>query len=137
MDGMATTCSSATVTRSSVHTSSTIALTRLWGPSGATSTSHHSAARRLGRTRPRVTPRPRRTSGGTGTTPTTPRTHLTRRGGVETPALKAPPCEGAPKRRRRAEAGRPLRQLRAAARDGKSRHLLTESLLANNLGHEP
>jgi hypothetical protein len=43
------------------------------GPPGATSISRRSAVRRLGRTRQRVTPRPRRTSGGTGTTTTTPR----------------------------------------------------------------
>ncbi len=56
------------------------AATRRWGPPGATSTSRRSAVRRLGRTRPRVTPRPRRTSGGTGTTTTTPRPRLTRSG---------------------------------------------------------
>jgi len=35
-----------------------------------------------GRTRQRVTPRPRRTSGGTGTTTTTPRPRLTRSGSI-------------------------------------------------------
>src|SRR6266581_4726853 len=72
MNGTATTCSSATASGCSAHTSSTAAATRRWGPPGATSTSRRSAVRRLG-TRQRVTPRPRRTSGGTGTTTTTPR----------------------------------------------------------------
>ena len=66
--------------RCSAHTSSTTAATRRWGAPGATSTSRRSAVRRLGRTRRRVTPRPRRTSGGTGTTTTTPRPRLTRSG---------------------------------------------------------
>jgi hypothetical protein len=48
---------SATETRCSVHTSSTAAATRRWGPSGATPISRRSAVRRLGRTRQRVTPR--------------------------------------------------------------------------------
>jgi len=52
------------------------------GPPGATSTSRHSAVRRLGWTRHRVTPRPRRTSGGTGTTTTMPRPRLTRSGSI-------------------------------------------------------
>ena len=56
--------------RCSAPTSSTAAATRRWGPPGATSTSRRSAVRRLGRTRRRATPRPRRTSGGTGTTTT-------------------------------------------------------------------
>ena len=52
----------------SARTSSTPAATRRWGAPGATSTSRRSAARRSGRTRRRATPRPRRTSGGSGTT---------------------------------------------------------------------
>ena len=52
----------------SVRTSSTPAATRRWGARGATSTSPRSDDRRSGRTRPRATPRPRRTSGGSGTT---------------------------------------------------------------------
>ncbi len=48
---------------SSARTSSTAAATRRWAASGATSTSPRSAARRSGRTRPRATRRPRRTSG--------------------------------------------------------------------------
>ena len=51
-----------------------------WGAPGTISTSLRSAARRTGRTRQRVTRRPRRTSGGTGTTTTTPRPRLTRSG---------------------------------------------------------
>jgi len=43
------------------------------GPLGATSILRRSAVRRLGKTPHRVTRRPRRTSGGTGTTTTTPR----------------------------------------------------------------
>ena len=45
-----------------------LAATRRWGAPGATSTSRRSGARRSGRTRQRATPRPRRTSGGSGTT---------------------------------------------------------------------
>ena len=52
----------------SAPTSSTTAATRRWGAPGATSTSPRSGARRNGRTHPTDTPRPRRTSGGTGTT---------------------------------------------------------------------
>ena len=85
--------------RCSAPTSSTTAATRRWGPPGATSTSRRSAVRRLGRTRRRVTPRPRRTSGGTGTTTTTPRPRLTRSGSISSPTLKEPP----PKARRRGE----------------------------------
>src|SRR5215467_606533 len=58
MNGTATTCSSATASGCSAHTSSIVAATRRWGPPGATSTSRPSAVRRLGRTRHRVTPRP-------------------------------------------------------------------------------
>ena len=63
--GTAPTPSSATATRSSAPTSSTAAATRRWAPPGPTSTSPRSGARRSGRTRPRATRRPRRTSGGT------------------------------------------------------------------------
>jgi alkanesulfonate monooxygenase SsuD/methylene tetrahydromethanopterin reductase-like flavin-dependent oxidoreductase (luciferase family) len=42
--------------------------TRRWGAPGATSTSLRWGAKRSGRTRRRATPRPRRTSGGSGTT---------------------------------------------------------------------
>ena len=52
------------------------------GRPGATSTSHRSAGRRLGRTRRRVTPRLRHTSGGTGTTTTTRNQRLTRSGSI-------------------------------------------------------
>jgi predicted dithiol-disulfide oxidoreductase (DUF899 family) len=90
----ATTCSSATASGCSAHTSSTAAATRRWGPPGATSTSRRSAVRRLGRTRQRVTPRPRRTSGGTGTTTTTPRPRLTGCGS-RCPTLEKPPSESA------------------------------------------
>jgi hypothetical protein len=64
------------------HTSSTAAATRRWGAPGATSTSHRSAVRKPGRTRQRVTPKPRRTSGGTGTTITTPKPRRTRSGWI-------------------------------------------------------
>src|SRR4029453_2651978 len=50
--------------------SSTPAATSRWGTPGTTSTSPRSAVRRHGRTRRRGTPKPRRTSGGTTTTPT-------------------------------------------------------------------
>jgi hypothetical protein len=76
------------------------AATRRWGPPGATSTSRRSAVRRPGRTRQRVTPRPRRTSGGTGTTTTTPSRRLIRSGWISSPILK----ERRPKARRRGEA---------------------------------
>jgi hypothetical protein len=66
---------------------------------GATSISRRSAVRRLGRTRQRVTPRPRRTSGGTGTTTTTPRPRLTR-SGSRCPTLEKPPSESATQRRK-------------------------------------
>ena len=99
--------------RCSAPTSSTAAATRRWGPPGATSTSRRSAARRRGRTRQRVTPRPRRTSGGTGTTTTTPRPRLTR-SGSRCPTLEKPPSESATQRRNRAKEGRPLRRPRAA-----------------------
>src|SRR6266567_1257511 len=84
--------SSATVSGCSGHTSSTTVATRQWGPLGATSISRRSAVRRLGKTRQRVTRRPRRTSGGTGTTTTTPRPHLTR-SGSRCPTLEKPPFE--------------------------------------------
>src|SRR5271170_7419889 len=87
--------SSATTTRCSAHTSSTAAATRRWGPFGATSISRRSAVRRPGRTRQKVTPRPRRTSGGTGTTTTTPRPRLTRNGS-RCPTLEKPPSESIP-----------------------------------------
>src|SRR4029453_9530958 len=53
-----------------------------------------SAVRRLGRTRQRVTPRRRRTSGGTGTTTTAPRRCLAR-SGARCPTLEKPPSESA------------------------------------------
>ena len=52
------------------------------GTTWTTSTSRRSAVRRLGRTRQRVIPRPRHTSGGTGTTTTTPMPRLTRSGSI-------------------------------------------------------
>src|SRR3984957_7426992 len=103
MNGTAITCSSAKATRYSEHTSSTIAATRRWEARGATSPSRRPAARRLGRTRPRVTPRPRPTSGVTGTTTTTPKPLLIRSGWTYSPTLKEPPCEGRRKRQRRAK----------------------------------
>ena len=84
-----------------------------WGAPGIISTSLRSGARRSGRTRQRVTPRPRRTSGGTGTTTTTPRPRLTR-SGSRYPTLEKPPSKSATQRRNRAKEGRPLRRLRAA-----------------------
>ena len=84
-----------------------------WGAPGAISTSLRSGARRNGRTRQRVIPRPRRTSGGTGTTTTTPRPRLTR-SGSRCPTLEKPPSESATQRRKRAKEGRPLRRLRPA-----------------------
>jgi hypothetical protein len=63
------------------------------------SISRRSAVRRLGRTRQRVTPRPRRTSGGTGTTTTAPRPRLTRNGS-RCPTLEKPPSERATQRRK-------------------------------------
>src|SRR5258708_11270031 len=104
MNGTATTCSSATASGCSAHTSSTTAATRRWGPPGATSTSRRSAVRRLGRTRQRVTPRPRRTSGGTGTTTTTPRPRLIR-SGSRCPTLEKPPSESATQRLNSARSG--------------------------------
>jgi hypothetical protein len=64
---------------------------------GATSTSRRLAVRRLGRTRRRATPRPRRTSGGTGTTTTIARARLTR-SGSRCPTLEKPPFESAIRR---------------------------------------
>ena len=49
MNGTATTCSSATASGCSAHTSSTTAATRPWEAPGATSTSLRSAVRRSGR----------------------------------------------------------------------------------------
>ncbi len=68
--------------RVSAPTSSTTAATRRWAAPGATSTARRSAVRRPGRTRPKVIPRPRRTSGGTGTTTMTPRPRPTRSGSI-------------------------------------------------------
>src|SRR5262249_40500482 len=56
------------------------------------STSRPAAGRRPGRTRHRVIPRPRRTSGGTGTTTTAPRAHRTP-SGSRCPIPKKPPGE--------------------------------------------
>src|SRR6476619_6015833 len=92
MNGTATTCSSATETRCSAPTSSTTAATRPWGPPGVTSTSRRSAVRRLGRIRQKVIRRPRLTSGGTGTTTTTPRPRLAR-SGSRCPTLEKLPFE--------------------------------------------
>jgi predicted dithiol-disulfide oxidoreductase (DUF899 family) len=60
----------------------TTAATRRWEQSGAISTSHRSVVRRLGRTRRRVIRRPRRTSGGTGTTTMTPSPRPIRSGSI-------------------------------------------------------
>jgi Bacterial protein of unknown function (DUF899) len=81
------------------RTSSTAAATRRWGPLGATSTSHRSAVRRLGRYRRRATPRPRHTSSGTGTITTTPKPRLTR-SGSRCPTLEKPPFVRARERRK-------------------------------------
>ena len=105
--------------RCSAHTSSTTAATRRWGPPGATSTSRRSAVRRLGRTRRRVIPRPRRTSGGTGTTTTKPRPRLTRSGSrCHRPQGAAP--ESATQRRKHDR----LHTRRAISAGGNSYHLL-------------
>src|SRR5258708_810660 len=77
---MPTTCSSATATRCSAPTSSTPVAMRRWEPPGATSTRLHSGARRRGRTLLKATPRPRRTSGGDGTTNTRARSRPTQGG---------------------------------------------------------
>jgi predicted dithiol-disulfide oxidoreductase (DUF899 family) len=74
----------------SASTSSTTAVTRRWGPSGATSISRRSAARRPGRTRPRATPRARLTNGGTGTTATSPKP-LPTPSGSRCPTPERPP----------------------------------------------
>src|SRR6476660_7681190 len=104
MNGTATTCSSAIASGCFAPTSSTTAATRRWEQSGATSTSRRSVVRRLGRNRQRATPRPRHTSGGTGTTTTTPRPRLTR-SGSRYPTLEKLPSENAPERRKRAKRG--------------------------------
>ena len=57
--------------------SSTTAATRRWGRFGAISISPRSAVKRRGRTRRRAIRRPRRISGGTGTTTMRPRPRLT------------------------------------------------------------
>src|SRR2546430_1650456 len=99
--------SSATATRCSVLTSSTIVATRRWGAFGAISTSRRSAVKRLGRTRQRVILRLRRTNGGTGMTTTTPSPRLIRSGLTSQPTLKEPPSEGARrKRQKRVKEGR-------------------------------
>src|SRR6266849_4872539 len=124
MNGTGTTCSCAMATRCFAHTSSTTVATRRWGPLGATSTSRRSAVRRLGRTRRRVTPRPRRTSGGTGTTTTTPRPRLTG-SGSRCPTLEKPPSENATQRRSLLFAVRDARAgagWHAAVRDLLPRH---------------
>jgi predicted dithiol-disulfide oxidoreductase (DUF899 family) len=108
MNGTATMCSSATASGCSARTSSTTAATKRWGAHGATSISRRSAVRRLGRIRRKVIPKPRHTSGGTGTTTTTPRIHLTRNGSTSSPILKEPLSEGAMKRRKRAKHAPPL-----------------------------
>src|SRR5580658_2597473 len=101
MNGTGTTCSCATATGCSGHTSSTTAATRRWGAPGATSTSRRSAGRRLGRTRQKVTPRLRRTSGGTGMTTTTQGPRLTR-SGSRYPTREKPPSESASQGQKRA-----------------------------------
>ena len=73
--------------------------------------------RRPGKTRQRVTLRPRRTSGGTGMTTTTPSPRLTRNGSTSQPTLKEPPCEGARKRQKTAKERQPLRPPQAAGLD--------------------
>ena len=75
--------SSATTTRSTARTSSTVAGTKRWVAPGRTSTSPHSGARRSGKTRRRATRRLRRIDGGTCTTST--RGHEVRRPHVQQP----------------------------------------------------
>ena len=69
-NGTAPTSSSATATTCTVHTSSTTVVTRRWEARGATSTSHRSGVRRVGRIHPKAIRRPSLTNGGTGTTRT-------------------------------------------------------------------
>ena len=89
--GTGRTPSSAPTTGSSVPTSSTPAATKAWAPPGASSTSPRSDGRRSGRTRPKDTRRPTRTSGGT-TTATTRRTLRDRR---NSGTRRRPPGRGA------------------------------------------
>src|ERR1700758_4834353 len=114
MNGTATTCSSVTATKYTAPISSTIAATKRWEPYGAISTSHRLAAKRLGKTRPRVIRRPRPTNGGIGTTTTRLRHHLTRSGSISSPTLREPQREGATKKQRRAEQGFHFVTFRAA-----------------------
>ena len=71
-----------TASRCSGRTSSIAAATRRWAPPGATLTSRRSAVKRPGRTRRRVTHKPRPTSGGTGTTTTKPSPRLIGSGSI-------------------------------------------------------
>src|SRR5512143_3134960 len=98
----------------SAPTSSTAAATSRWGAPGIISTSPLSCARKSGRTRRRATPKPRRTSGGTGTTTTTPRPRLTQNG-WRYPTLEKPPTESAMQRQNRAKDGQRLHRIPAAS----------------------
>src|SRR5579871_2382907 len=98
---MATMCSFATAKGCFAHTSSTPAVTRRWGLPGATSTSRRLDVRKLGRTRRRVTRRPRHTNGGTGTTTTMLRLRRTRSGLISLPTPE-PPQDGVRKGHRAA-----------------------------------
>src|SRR5215831_7349707 len=113
MNGTATTCSSVTATKCTAPIASTIAATRRWERYGATSISHRSAARRLGKIRQRVIRRPHLTNGGTGTIITKPRRHRTRSGSISSPTLRQR-LEDARQRRKRAKERKPLRRLRRA-----------------------
>ena len=65
--------------------------TRRWGPPGTTLMRRRSDARRRGRIRRRVIPRPRPISGGGGTTNTPPRSPPTQ-SGLRSPARARRPC---------------------------------------------
>ncbi len=84
---------------------------------GATSTSPRSGARRSGRTRPRATRRPRRTSGGTTTTRTATRRDRRHIAGVPLEELLPSAC----RRRRRAAGGARLDNAAPATPTGARR----------------
>src|ERR1700684_3530979 len=105
MNGMDTTCFTATAIVCFAHTSSTTAATKRWGAHGTTSTLRRSAVRKVGRILPKDTRRRRHTSGGTGTTIMTPRRLLTRSGWISLPILKGRLSEGATRRKRAEQVG--------------------------------
>src|SRR6185312_3013704 len=69
-----------------------------------------------GRIRPRVIRRPRRTSGGTGTTTTGPKHRRTRSGWISSPTRKKPPASVKPRKKR---AKRGAREIRSTAKGAK------------------